>query len=115
MVSIGEATKKEPVFEGVEQVKTEDILGEKLEIEAYKIMQGDTGDFAVIKAKHGKKTVSFSNGGSVIIDKLERTADYFNIEDKDDVVVFPEPVICKIVKVKSKETGQSYYNFEDVE
>lgn len=112
MKKISEIVTSEPAFPDTTPIKKEDILKKPLKINAIAHRVGDSGDFFIICAECEQKTVSFSCGGKVVMDKLNKVLRHYKVlPDDKQVSVLPECVEATVVQVKSKE-GRMYDDLE---
>jgi hypothetical protein len=95
-----DVVKKDPIFEDCEPVNKEDMIGETIIIEDAKFLPSSYGDndFAVARLKGNK---SMSLGSNACVDKLRKCVDGNML-----------PVETKLVRRKSKTTGNLYWDFE---
>jgi len=111
MAKIGDIVKDEKVFEDAEQVKCSAIIGKDIVIEAVCKRIGETGDYLIVQAQCEGKKISFSCGGRVVVEKLNKVATSFEQAITDQILVLKEIVEARIVEVKSNE-GRVYYDLE---
>jgi len=74
------------------------LLGKQIEFIAFKIVKGQTGDYAIVLAKDGSKAISFSIGGVVCRQLVENEKNL--------------PFIAKMVEQKAKQSGRLFMTLE---
>ena len=114
MKKISEAAPFEKVFEGVESIKKDQLEGKEIEIEAYAILSGTDGNFAVALVKVDEKeyTTTFSE---ILIPRLEKALVNVGEAEKGNANehYFAESVGAKLVKKESeKNKNRSYWDLE---
>ena len=116
MAKIGDYVKLEPVFPEAEVVKSDDLVGELLTLKAFAELQGSDNKYLVIEALNKKNLISFSNGGSVVMTKIKKLAEHFELKPDDaGICRFPEDIECVFVKKKSKSSGRMYHDLVDTD
>ena len=115
MAKIGDIVKSENVFPDAEIVSSDELIGEHLNLKAFAVLEGKDGKYLVINALKGKDLISFSNGGSVVMAKIKKLSEHFELTpDENDVFTFPEDIECVFVSKKAKSSGRNYHDLIDI-
>lgn len=113
MKSLDEFRTYTPVFPEAENCKTEELVGQQIEILSFAKKQGDKGKYNVILAKlESGRLVSFASGGVAINKWIDAIRNVYGMPDEEDLIqVLPESVSAILIRKTSKETGNKYFDF----
>jgi hypothetical protein len=94
---------RESEFEG-EQIQVADLVGKKFLIKQCKIGKDDRGEWADLQAELEDKEITFVTGSGPLMDSVK------TISEKK--LLKAGPIETTLIKVKSKSSQYSYYQFE---
>ncbi len=113
MKEINEIIKTdEQLYPDSQTIKSDELIGEEFNILGYGMRTTETGDFAILHISHKSVDKSFTCGGKVIINKLQRLSDQMEVKGEDKVYKFPDSVKVKLIKKKTQDGKYKYFDFE---